>query len=225
VARAAALLQQLPADVQALLLPDEIFDSAVATETPQGVAALLYPLAAAPEALFRTSRGAPGSPRALCADNQEPLILGCAGLQDPGNLGTILRSAEAFGASGVLCTEGTVAAANPKVARSSAGSVFRLPCVRLSMAEAVAALRRHGVRLAVTSSHAIGGAKAQPVQQVELTGPVAIFIGSEGRGVPAPLLEAADVAITIPHAEQVESLNAGIAASIVLYEAWRQRSR
>ena len=138
----------------------------------------------------------------------------------PGNLGTIIRSAEAFGASGVLTTEGTVSSANPKVARASAGSVFRLPVVKLTLAEALAALEENSIRLAVTSSH-----QGRPVHEVDLTLRTAIFIGSEGRGVPRALLDAADDAILIPHSPRVESLNAAIAASILLYEAQRQRSK
>ncbi|PSH05414.1 MAG: RNA methyltransferase [Acidobacteria bacterium] len=203
--RANRLLPQLSHSTEALLLPNDVFHSAVATETPQGVAALVHPLVASLEDLFRPPL---------------PLILGCAGLQDPGNLGTIIRSAEAFGASGVLATEGTVSSANPKVARASAGSVFRLPVVKLSTAEALAALKDNGVRLAVTSSH-----KGRPVQEIDLALPTAIFIGNEGHGVPRALLDAADEAILIPHSPKVESLNAGIAASILLYEAQRQRSK
>lgn len=212
--RANRLLPQLGHATETLLLPDDIFQSAVATETPQGVAALVYPLDATLEDLFRPV--APlGNPLGV-----NPLILGCAGLQDPGNLGTILRSAEAFGASGVLTTDGTVSTANPKVARASAGSVFRLPVVKLSTAEALAALQENSVRLVVTSSH-----KGRPVQEVDLTMRIAIFVGSEGQGVPRALLDAADEAILIPHSPKVESLNAGIAASILLYEAQGQRSR
>jgi RNA methyltransferase, TrmH family len=207
--RANRLLPQLSHATETILLPDDIFHSAVATETPQGVAALVHPLSATLEDLFR--------PAALSAT---PLILGCAGLQDPGNLGTILRSAEAFGASGVLTTEGTVSSANPKVARASAGSVFRLPCIKLSTDQALEALAAHGVRLAVTSSHL-----GRPVHEIDLTLPTAIFIGSEGQGVPRRLLDAADQAILIPHSPKVESLNAAIAASILLYEAQRQRSK
>jgi TrmH family RNA methyltransferase len=208
--RANRLLPQLSHSTETVLLPDDIFQSAVATETPQGVAALVYPLAATLEDLFRLA-----TPTSAAT-----LILGCAGLQDPGNFGTILRSAEAFGASGVLATDGTVSAANPKVARASAGSVFRLPVVKLSTAQAIAALEENGVRLAVTSSH-----KGRPVQEIDLTLGTAIFIGSEGQGVPRALLDAADEAILIPHSPKVESLNAGIAASILLYEARRQRSK
>jgi TrmH family RNA methyltransferase len=201
------LLPQLGRTTETILLPDEVFHSAVASETPQGVAALVHPLAVDVEDLFRTGKGA-------------PLILGCAGLQDPGNLGTILRSAEAFGASGVLCTEGTVAASNPKVARASAGSVFRLPCVKLSTVDVIAVLKEHNVRLAVTSSH--GG---RPAHEIDLTQPTAIFIGNEGQGVPRELLAASDERVLIQHAPQVESLNAAIAASILLYEAQRQRTK
>jgi TrmH family RNA methyltransferase len=245
--RANRLLPQLSHATETILLPDDIFHSAVATETPQGVAALVHPLAATLEDLFRPAApsaappaGGPHLPRAVrrkCGDDANacspaappsaaaplsfnPLILGCAGVQDPGNFGTILRSAEAFGASGVLATEGTVSAANPKVARASAGSVFRLPVIKLSTAQALAALEQHGVRLAVTSSH-----QGRPADEIDLTLPTAIFIGSEGQGVPRALLDAADEAILIPHSPNVESLNAAIAASILLYEAQRQRSR
>jgi TrmH family RNA methyltransferase len=208
--RVSALLAELPAGVEALLLPDDVFHSAVATQTPQGVAALVMPLESTLDELFPAAgEKAP-----------TPLVLGCAGLQDPGNLGTILRSAEAFGATGVVCTEGTVSAANPKVARASAGSVFRLPCVKATTAEVVAALREHRVQIAVTSSH--GG---RALHECDLRRPVAIFIGNEGQGVPEELMAAADERIAIPHSAQVESLNAGIAASILLYEAWRQRAR
>jgi TrmH family RNA methyltransferase len=213
--RANRLLPQIAHATMTVLLPDDIFQSAVATETPQGVAALVYPHSATLEDIFR-----PAPPLATDATPGATLILGCAGLQDPGNLGTILRSAEAFGASGVLCTDGTVSSANPKVARASAGSVFRLPCVKLSTAEALAAVSEHGLRLAVTSSH-----KGRPVHEIDLTLPTAIFIGSEGQGVPRAVLDAADEAILIPHSPKVESLNAAIAASILLYEAQRQRSK
>ena len=215
--RANRLLPQLSQATETILLPDDIFQSAVATETPQGVAALVHPLAATLEDLFRpaTSLGAP-----LETSLENPLILGCAGLQDPGNLGTIIRSAEAFGASGVLTTEGTVSSSNPKVARASAGSVFRLPVVKLTLAQALAALEENSIRLAVTSSHT-----GRPVQEIDLTLRTAIFIGSEGQGVPRALLDAADDAILIPHSPKVESLNAAIAASILLYEAQRQRSK
>jgi TrmH family RNA methyltransferase len=208
--RAERLLPQLPHSTEALLVPDEVFHSAVATGSPQGIAALVHPLGATLDELFQ---------RATLA-GEAPLILGCAGVQDPGNLGTILRSAEAFGASGVLTTEGTVSAANPKLARASAGSIFRLPLVRLSTGEAIEELRRHKLRLVVASSH-----RGRPVSEADLTAPTAIFVGNEGSGVPKQLIDAADEAVIIPHSPKVESLNAAIAASILLYEAQRQRKQ
>ena len=234
--RANRLLPQLGHATETILLPDDIFHGCVATETPQGVAALVYPLVSTLDDLFRPATPSVNSPADLPADSPQdsppdspatpgslpaaPLILGCAGLQDPGNLGTILRRAEAFGASGVLCTEGTCSAANPKVARASAGSVFRLPCLKLTTVEALAALQQHGIRLAVTSSH-----QGRPLHQIDLTLPTAIFIGGEGHGIPRALFDAATDAILIPHSPKVESLNAAIAASILLYEAQRQRSK
>jgi len=150
-------------------------------------------------------------------------------LQDPGNLGTILRSSEAFGSAGVVLGEGTVSPFNSKVVRASAGSVFRLPLVHrqayglekkesAKLEEVSEALRRRNVRLIATSSH-----KGTPIDQADLKTPAAIFFGNEGSGLPRDLMAKMDEFISIPHTQQVESLNAGVAASIVLYEAARQR--
>jgi TrmH family RNA methyltransferase len=207
------LLPQIGANVDTLLLPDKLFDATVPSETPQGVAALVrlkeFSLA---DVLERLQVG--------------PVIV-LAGLQDPGNLGTILRSAEAFGSAGVILGEGTVSPFNSKVIRASAGSIFRLPVVTGKTALGKAAgsleeistkLRAQSVRLIATSSH-----KGTPLDQANLTGPSAIFVGSEGSGLPRSVLAQADELVAIPHMPQVESLNAGVAGSIVLYEAARQR--
>jgi TrmH family RNA methyltransferase len=90
--------------------------------------------------------------------------------------------------------------------------------IRVQLAEVLPRLRERGVRLVATSSH-----KGVPLPQASLTGPVAVFIGGEGAGVPRDLLAKIDEVVAIPHAPQVESLNAGVAASIVLYEIARQR--
>src|SRR5262249_16837794 len=108
-AKAERLLNQIPHNVEALLLPDDVFKSAVETERPQGVAALVKVRQSGPEELISSST--------------LPLILVAAGIQDPGNLGTMLRSAEAFGGSGVILSEKTVSHWNAKVVRASAGSV------------------------------------------------------------------------------------------------------
>lgn len=201
--RAQRLLPQISSHVESLLLPDEVFQSAVATETPQGVAALVK---------LKTHK----LEEVLSAD--DPLILFAAGVQDPGNLGTVIRSAEAFGAAGVLVGAGTVSPYNPKVVRASAGSLFRLPVVEVEFAGVVESLRRRGIRLLATSSH-----KGTPIDQVDLTTANLVLIGNEGAGLPKDVLRSVDEQIAIPHAANVESLNAGVAAAIVLYEASRQR--
>ena len=204
VNRAERLLPQLAANVETLLLPDKLFASAVLSETPQGVAALVRCK------LFKLED--------VLARSQAGPLLAIAGVQDPGNLGTILRSAEAFGAAGVLLGEGTVSPFNSKVIRASAGSVFRLPIVQGKLAATLDPMRELGLRLIATSSH-----KGTPLDQANLTGPLALFIGSEGAGVPQDLLREMTETVAIPHSPNVESLNAGVAASIVLYEAARQR--
>jgi len=198
------LLPQIGAHVETVVLPDKLFSGVVPSETPQGVAALVRYRRSSLEDVFQQLEGGP--------------LVAVAGLQDPGNLGTIVRSAEAFGAAGVLLGEGTVSLFNPKVVRGSAGSIFRLPIVRVRLAEVLPQLREQGVRLIATSSH-----KGAPLPQANLAGPLAVVIGGEGRGLPRDLLAEVDEIIAIPHTPQVESLNAGVAASIVLYEIRRQR--
>lgn len=209
--RAQRLLPQLGAHVETLLLPDKLFDSIVPTESPQGVAALVRPKDFSLDDLIERLRVGP--------------IIALAGMQDPGNLGTILRSAEAFGSAGVILGEGTVSPFNPKGIRASAGSIFRLPVIHnhgkskaANLDEAIAKLRSQKVRLLATSSH-----KGTPLDQADLKSPAAIFFGNEGAGLPRDLMAQMDESIAIPHSSQVESLNAGVAASIVLYEAARQR--
>jgi TrmH family RNA methyltransferase len=148
-----------------------------------------------------------------------PLIVVLAGLQDPGNLGTIVRSAEAFGADGVISLPGTVSAWNPKAVRASAGSVFRVPILAASEIEALEHLREAGVRIVATT---VSGTDAGDIQI--LSEPVALLIGNEGNGLTTELIAKADVAVTIPCPGSVESLNAAVAASVLLYEASRQRS-
>jgi TrmH family RNA methyltransferase len=209
--RAERLLPQIGAQVETLLLPDKLFDSLVPSESPQGVAALVrLKEFSLDDVLERLQLG--------------PIVV-LAGLQDPGNLGTILRSSEAFGSAGVVLGEGTVSPFNSKVVRGSAGSLFRLPIVHgrgksasEKLEDISENLRRKGVRLTATSSH-----KGTSLDQADLKGPSAIFFGNEGAGLPREVMAKMDEFISIPHIQQVESLNAGVAASIVLYEAARQR--
>jgi TrmH family RNA methyltransferase len=197
---------RLPVHTEVLVLPRELLAPALATETPQPIAALIeQPSWSWPHLLGKQKDSA-------------PLILALAGLQDPGNLGTIVRSAEAFGATGIVCLPGTVSAWNPKAVRASAGSVFRVPLIDAGIEEWVAALRRAEIPLLTTARHG-----AAPVDQADLAGPVALLIGNEGNGVPEAVAAHAGGAISIPCPGPVESLNASIAASILLYEAARQR--
>jgi TrmH family RNA methyltransferase len=212
--RAGRLLPQIGAQVETLLLPDKLFDSLLPSESPQGVAALVHLKEFSLDDVVEKERLQVGP------------IVTLAGLQDPGNLGTILRSSEAFGSAGVILGEGTVSAFNSKVVRGSAGSVFRLPIVHghgragtERLEEISEKLRRKGVRLIATSSH-----KGISLEQADLKGAAAIFFGNEGAGLPREVMAKMDEFISIPHTPQVESLNAGVAASIVLYEAARQRS-
>jgi RNA methyltransferase, TrmH family len=202
------LLDELALDANAeiLVLPKALLDSVQTTEAPQAVAALVEPPGWTWAHLLEAHRNTPS------------LLLVLAGLQDPGNLGTILRSAEAFGASGVISLPGTASAWNPKAVRASAGSIFRVPLLCAEVEECFN--RLHAAEMKVFTTAVRG---AQSADLVHLTGPVALLIGNEGSGVPLDLAAQADAALTIPCPGPVESLNASVAASILLYEASRQR--
>lgn len=194
---------RLPSETEILLLPKDLLDSALTTEAPQPIAALVAP----PQWTWPQLLGS------------SALLIVLAGLQDPGNLGTILRSAEAFGATGVISLPGTVSAWNPKAVRASAGSVFRMPLLTVSVNDCFDILREFGIKILTTSVQS-----AQPANEADLSGPVALLIGNEGNGVPSELAAQADGVITIPCPGPVESLNAAVATSVLLYDASRQRA-
>jgi len=198
----------LPSGTEVLLMPRPLLDSALATETPQPMAALVEP----PDWTWAHVFGGHGS--------RAGLVVILAGLQDPGNVGAILRSAEAFGATGVVSLPGTVSAWNPKAVRASAGSVFRLPLVRASAGDCFERLREAEMRTWTTAVRA-----AEPADLIDLAAPVALILGNESNGVPPELAAMADGAITIPCPGPVESLNAAVAAGVLLYEAARQRRK
>src|ERR1041385_1724967 len=160
-AHATRLLPQIGSQVETLLLPDDVFASAVSTENPQGVAALVKLRPHKFEDLMRQV-------------GPDLLLVGVAGIQDPGNLGTIIRSAEAFGARAVLLGEKTVSHFNPKAVRPSAGSLFREPLMRVNLTEAIPQLKQRGVRLLATSSH-----KGKALPQADFTGSTMIVVGNE----------------------------------------------
>jgi TrmH family RNA methyltransferase len=208
----------LPAKTEVLVLPASVLASAQATETPQPVAALVEP----PDwswAHILSNHGRAGKDGSAARNEGAALILVLAGIQDPGNLGTILRSAEAFGASGVVSLPGTVNAWNSKAVRASAGSVFRMPLVAASADKCFAQLREADVRILATTARG-----ATPAGLVDMADSVAIVIGNEGNGIADDLIAKSDASITIPCPGPVESLNAAMAATVLLYEAARQRS-
>jgi TrmH family RNA methyltransferase len=195
----------IPEDAEHFLLPADVFASAVSTEQPQGIAALVHPPAFSSATLFA---------------GPAPLILALETLQDPGNVGTLIRSAEAFAASGILLLPGTASPWNPKALRASAGSAFRIPTINATEAEALDLLTQHGIP-AIAAIARTG----TPFSEAPLGRPCALLIGNEGAGLSDTLLAAAAYRITIPMPGKVESLNAAIAGSLLLYEASRHRAR
>jgi TrmH family RNA methyltransferase len=195
------LLEQLAVgSAEVLIVAPEVFASVAATEHPQGIAGLV---------------AAPGFGLAAMVVGV-PLIVVAGGLQDPGNLGTLVRSAEAFGATGMILLPGTVSLWNGKALRASSGSAFRLPVVSLGVEEAFAWLGAQGIRLCAAVAR--DGESA-----VDLRSASALLIGNEGAGLPAAWIARAEARITIPCPGAVESLNAAVAGSVLLYEAMRQR--
>ena len=148
-----------------------------------------------------------------------PLLLVAEGIEKPGNLGTMLRTAEAAGASGVIVADQTTDPFNPNVVRASLGTLFTVPLAVTSTDEAIAALHRAGVVIVATTP---AGDTAHFA--TDLTRPTAIVVGSEQYGLSARWLETADVRVVIPMPGSVDSLNAAMAAGIVLFEALRQRA-
>lgn len=149
--------------------------------------------------------------------NHTPLAIALDGLQDPGNAGAIVRSAEAFGATGVFFLKGSVSPWNPKTLRASAGSLLRLPFAALDWEAFLELVQSRGIPLYAAAPRA-----ERPISQVPLNQPAAILIGNEGRGIPEAHAASA-IPVRIP-TQGVESLNAALAAAILLYEASRQRS-
>ena len=190
--------------VKVLVTPDALLQGISGTESSQGIIALLKPVAWTIEQLFRG----------------RPLVVVLDGLQDPGNCGAIVRTAEAFGATGVLFLKGSASPYNPKTLRASAGSLFRIPFLHGIDAElARAALQQNRVELYAGVPARAG---VRTLSQIDLTGRCGLIIGNEARGVGEALRSAAlDVAIPTVG---VESLNAAVAAGILLYEARRQRA-
>jgi RNA methyltransferase, TrmH family len=221
---------------------DRLFEGVADTEHPQGVAALVKPRTATFDDLLQTRGEA-------CA----PLLVVLAGVQDPGNVGTIIRTAAAFGATGAVTTasghSGTASPFSPKGLRASAGTALHLPILAgMSLPILLTQLRIVNVSTIAASAHerpfslvvanqaAHQQENAGPNDQISLPAPlapwdvdwcqpVALLVGNEGAGLPEEIERSADARIRIPIASGVESLNAAAAAAVLLYEAARQRAK
>lgn len=159
-------------------------------------------------------------PDALLGEQGPALMVVAAGVRDPGNLGSLVRTAEAAGATGLWAVEGGADPYREKAVRAAAGSLFRLPTLGDGRAPAIAAAaRHHGLQLVVAD----GGGDGSYLD-VDWRRPTALVLGPEVGGVPGELLERADARVRIPMAAPVESLNVAVAAGVVLFEARRQRT-
>src|SRR6516164_1519975 len=195
-----------------------LFEGIADTEHPQGVAALVVPRKY--EVTDVMAR-----PEDACA----PLLVVLAGVQDPGNVGTILRTAAAFGATGVVTAatgqSGTASPFAPKALRASAGAALHLPVLMgMALGILLTQLKLKGIRMLASCVDQEHEAAIAP-WEADWCQPVALLVGNEGAGLPQEVMMAADARIHIPMATRVESLNAAAAAAVVLYEAFRQRRK
>ena len=194
-----AKLPPLPEGVRLVQVPEDVMRSVSPMETPQGA---LFLLRREPPALLRKLEG------------RGYLLLD--GVQDPGNVGTILRTADAFDSQGVFLLPGCADAYHPKTVRATMGAIFRRPVYSCTLEELTALLRRSGLPL-------YGAAlRADTVDVRQLSRQAAVLaIGSEGRGLSESVLAVCDKTVKIPMSERCESLNAAIAAAVLLWEWYR----
>lgn len=153
-------------------------------------------------------------------DKKNQFLMFLDGIQDPGNLGTIIRSADAFNVDGIILGQGCVDAYNPKVVRATMGSIFRVPLYVMNNNDILSSLQANGYELYSTSLEG-----SVPNYAINYTDNFVIVIGSESKGVRKDILELSHKLIKIPMPGSAESLNAGVAASIIMYEAMKQREK
>ncbi|MDO5337609.1 MAG: RNA methyltransferase [Eubacteriales bacterium] len=186
------------------VVSDKVFRQMSDTQTPQGVLTVLK---------------RPYYTMEQMLSGENPLLLVLEDLQDPGNVGTILRTGEGAGVQGVFLTKSTVDVFNPKVIRSTMGSIYRIPFLYVEDVPALQEkMKKHGVRM--FAAHLNG---KNTYDRESYAGGTAFLIGNEGNGLSSSACACADTWIQIPMAGRVESLNAAMAAGILMYEAARQR--
>jgi len=199
-----ALIARLSKDAELVTVSDRLFEHIAATQTPQGIATLVKLRPHDLDSIL-TRRGV--------------ILLVACGVQDPGNIGTMMRSGQALGASALITLRETVNPFNAKALRASAGAVLRLPIFRnLEAGPLFEQLHRAHVRIIAADRRS-----PSPIAQADLTGSVAFLIGKEASGLPPEIARAADILLSIPIRQETDSVNAATAASIFLYEAARQR--
>lgn len=182
---------------------EKVMQSVAETESPQGILGVLRHLVWDIKDVTK-GRGT--------------VVIAC-GLQDPGNLGTIIRTADAGGCGGVVTTQSTVDVYNSKVIRATMGSIFRVPVLKVrDIMDLISDLKKEGYQIIATTAHS-----KTSYLDVDYRKPTAFLIGQEASGIPEDLLESADIKVFIPMKVGVESLNAAVSASILIYEAFRQK--
>jgi TrmH family RNA methyltransferase len=183
-----------------------VIDAASPVRTPSGVVAL--------------AQWSP-SPIAAVWLPAPALAIGLVDVQDPGNAGAVIRSADGLGATGVIMVGSTADPASAKSLRGAMGSTFRVPVARASLGETIRAARAAGARIAATMAPASG---TTDIHASDLTGPLLLLLGNEGAGLPAHALDAADVLVNIAMRPGINSFNVAVTSALLLYEARLQRS-
>ena len=191
------------AGTSVLAVPDSVLSVMSPVRTPSGVVAVAVRPGSSPDAVLKRS---------------PQLVALAVDVQDSGNLGAVVRAVEAAGGTGLLACGRSADPFGWKALRGSMGSAFRLPVARAGLDEAIAACRAAGVRLLAAVPR--GG---EPLFDLDLRPPLALILGTEGRGLPEPVLSRADARVSIPMHPPVESLNVAVAAAVFFYEACRQR--
>ncbi|HWR44593.1 RNA methyltransferase [Sporomusa sp.] len=195
------------AQCRMVVVPEDIYNKLSDTEQPQGIMGVLKKRQATLTQM-------------ITQNNKIPLIVVLDGIQDPGNAGTIIRTADAAGCTGVIILRGSADVYAGKTVRATMGSLFHLPVIEgISPEELIAELKSVNVNMLTTSLQ-----KSDIYYQVDFKRPTAIILGNEGQGVCQELIEKADACLNIPLVGQAESLNVAVAAGVILYEAVRQRA-
>lgn len=188
---------------------DEVFRRVSDTQTPQGIMFVMKQFSHSLEEMLQN-----GMERRE-RQGRQPLFLLLEDIQDPGNLGTMLRTAEGAGATGVIMSKGTADIYNPKVIRSTMGSLYRLPfCYEEDLGKAVKELQQKGI--SVYAAHLQG---ERFYDEISYEGGSAFLIGNEGKGLKKETAELADSYLKIPMEGSLESLNAAVAAALLMYQA------